>query len=110
MAGRVRDLPLWCIVQADGDRVCLASRGPMPIQYWTSSPTLRQIILGRIGTSSASWRTGIFVTVQSNEVLDPGDIGSAVIDIFRLETGRIVEHWDIVQAIPTESANTNSMF
>jgi len=33
MTGQVRDLPLWCIVQADGDRVCLTSRGPMPIQY-----------------------------------------------------------------------------
>jgi len=27
------DLPLWCIVQADGDRLQLTSRGPVPLQY-----------------------------------------------------------------------------
>jgi len=26
--------PLWCIVQADGDRTLLTSRGPIPRQYW----------------------------------------------------------------------------
>jgi mannose-1-phosphate guanylyltransferase len=36
----LRDLPLWCIVQADGDRACLTSRGPVPIQYW-SAPQCR---------------------------------------------------------------------
>jgi mannose-1-phosphate guanylyltransferase len=37
------ELPLWCIVQADGDRVCLTSRGPVPIQYW-STPQSRPLI------------------------------------------------------------------
>jgi predicted SnoaL-like aldol condensation-catalyzing enzyme len=39
-----------------------------------------------------------------------GSGGEAVVDIFRLEHGRIVEHWDVVQNVPGESANDNTMF
>ena len=38
------------------------------------------------------------------------DPGHAVVDIFRVEDGRIVEHWDVMQPVPTESANDNGMF
>jgi predicted SnoaL-like aldol condensation-catalyzing enzyme len=39
----------------------------------------------------------------------PEDRGTAVVDIFRLEDGKIVEHWDVLQPVPEESANDNGM-
>ena len=34
----------------------------------------------------------------------------AIIEIFRLENGKIAEHWDVVQEIPDSPLNSNGMF
>lgn len=41
----------------------------------------------------------------------PGDEDYAGIDIFRFDDdGRIVEHWDVLQVVPSSSKNANGMF
>jgi predicted SnoaL-like aldol condensation-catalyzing enzyme len=47
--------------------------------------------------------------VPTNADRDRGS-GQAAVDIFRVEHGKIVEHWDVLQDIPEKSANDNSMF
>ncbi len=37
-------------------------------------------------------------------------LGAVVVDIFRLENGKIVEHWDVLQQFPTECINPHPMF
>lgn len=34
----------------------------------------------------------------------------AVVDIVRMEEGRIAEHWDVIQQVPPKTAGGNSMF
>lgn len=39
----------------------------------------------------------------------PDHLGEAVVDIFRVEDGKIVEHWDVFMDIVAEPANDNGM-
>ncbi len=53
---------------------------------------------------------GDYVIVHVHAVREPGTRGNAIIDIFRLEKGKVVEHWDVTQPIPEKAANDNTMF
>jgi predicted SnoaL-like aldol condensation-catalyzing enzyme len=53
------------------------------------------------------------VVVHNHCKEDPSnaaDRGAAVIDIFRVENDKIVEHWDVEQPVPAQSKNKNTMF
>ena len=57
-----------------------------------------------------SFVDGDYVIVHVHAVREPGTRGAAIIDIFKLENGKIVEHWDVVQDVPEQALNTNTMF
>lgn len=53
---------------------------------------------------------GDYVIVHVHTVREPGTRGNAIVDIFKLENGKVVEHWDVIQPIPEKAANDNGMF
>ncbi|OPY97613.1 polyketide cyclase [Bradyrhizobium sacchari] len=57
-----------------------------------------------------SFVDGDYVILHVHSVREPGTRGRAIVDIFKLEDGKIVEHWDVVQDIPENPANGNTMF
>ena len=66
------------------------------------------------GQSMAYAKTHI-VVAQGNFVLtaSEGTMGTtptAFYDLFRLEDGKIVEHWDVISEIPNEMAHENGKF
>jgi predicted SnoaL-like aldol condensation-catalyzing enzyme len=53
---------------------------------------------------------GDLVAVHSRVRRKPGDLGAAVVHIFKFEGNLIVELWDMGQAVPEDSPNENGMF
>ena len=53
---------------------------------------------------------GDFVILHVHAVREPGTRGRAIVDIFKLENGKVVEHWDVAQDVPEKAANSNGMF
>ena len=56
---------------------------------------------------------GDMVVTHSHLDLEPGNAdnpGRALADFFRLEDGKVVEHWDVIQEVPKQAANPNGMF
>jgi predicted SnoaL-like aldol condensation-catalyzing enzyme len=52
---------------------------------------------------------GDFVVLHCHQIWPDDEY--AGIDIFRLDAdGKLVEHWDVLQLVPDESANDNGLF
>src|SRR5688572_26924141 len=43
---------------------------------------------------------GDYVILHVHSIREPGTRGRAIFDLFKLEKGKIVEHWDTVQDVP----------
>ncbi len=58
-----------------------------------------------------SFAEGDYVILHVHSLRQPNTRGRAIIEIFRLdENGLVDEHWDVIQEIPADSANPNTMF
>jgi predicted SnoaL-like aldol condensation-catalyzing enzyme len=53
---------------------------------------------------------GDYVIAHDHAVREPGTLGLAIINIYKLDNGKVVEHWDVIQPIPEKAANSNGMF
>ncbi|MFY9689429.1 MAG: nuclear transport factor 2 family protein [Candidatus Acidiferrales bacterium] len=55
---------------------------------------------------------GDHVIVHSHVIIEPGTPGIAVVDIIRLENGKLVEHWEVSQPVPEpgQMLHSNTMF
>lgn len=72
-------------------------------QYFQKNPEAKSVIKRAVAEGNL-----VFLHVHSAQ--NPQDRGVAIVDIFRVENGKIVEHWDVQQAVPESSANSNTMF
>jgi len=53
---------------------------------------------------------GDYVILHVHNFPTPGARGNAIMDIFKLEDGKVVEHWDVRQEVPENPRNNNTMF
>jgi len=93
-------------------------------QYAQHNPAIKDGLTGIVEAVQAlSARNNMFKYKKVHKVLGEGNFvltvsegewnGKAQVfyDLFRVEDGKMVEHWDVIQPIPTENlANSNGMF
>jgi predicted SnoaL-like aldol condensation-catalyzing enzyme len=53
---------------------------------------------------------GNYVILDVRMIRHPGGRGLAIAEIYRVEGGKLAEHWDRMQEIPEKSKNDNGMF
>lgn len=55
-------------------------------------------------------RDGDMVAVHSHVKQNSTDLGAAVVHLFKFESDKIIELWDLGQSIPKDIKNENGMF
>jgi predicted SnoaL-like aldol condensation-catalyzing enzyme len=53
---------------------------------------------------------GNLAAIHLHGRFSPDSPGGAVVDLFRIDEGMIVEHWDVLQPVPTNCINPHPMF
>jgi predicted SnoaL-like aldol condensation-catalyzing enzyme len=53
---------------------------------------------------------GNYVILDVHMIRHPGDRGLAIAEIYRVQDGKLAEHWDRIQEIPEKSKNGNGLF
>ena len=67
-------------------------------------PEMKDVVDRRFGS-------GEYVVTQHHIFRDKKDRGTVFVDTFRVVNGKIVEHWDVAQAVPEKTAdNPNTMW
>jgi predicted SnoaL-like aldol condensation-catalyzing enzyme len=71
--------------------------------YFKANPDAKSEIKRAVAEGDLVW-------LHVHAKKDATDRGRAIVDIFRVEKGKVVEHWDVIQDIPETAANSNTMF
>jgi predicted SnoaL-like aldol condensation-catalyzing enzyme len=53
---------------------------------------------------------GDYVVLHLHGQNGPNPNGESVVDFFRVANGKVVEHWDVIQALPETASNNNGVF
>lgn len=85
---------------ADGGQAFVDAFEPFLKEHPKSKATVHRVIA-----------EGDLVMLHVHSQLDDSDRGEAVVDIFRFDKdGKIVEHWDVIQAVPEKTVSGRTMF
>ncbi len=95
--------------------------GPQYIRHNPTAPDGPQGFKGLVDLLRSKFRTRTARSsgVRRRRLCDPACPQCArtghprlrhIVDIFRLDQGKIVEHWDVRQDVPEQAANPNTMF